>query len=190
MQIQQLIQDFKTKRLGNRYQESAQFWYQCVAEAKLFVKECFWISLWRFWTAYNGFQNVYNTFSTDKRVRIDDRKQGQAGDLIFFAPTVSNKAWHIAVVSFVTQDNYSYLEQNWWRGSGDWLTNDAIRESIIDKSSPKILWFRRLKSENIEPTQDPIVKKTIELWIWSWTRPWDTATREEVAIMIWRALNL
>lgn len=113
--------EFKTKWVGKRYQESSNYWYQCVALAKLFVSETTDHNLkWFSWSALKARQ-TWSPFVWLRYQRIPYTWIGspRRWDIVFFNKTKQNKYWHVAIAWTCTEKELRVIEQN--AVSWNWL---------------------------------------------------------------------
>jgi hypothetical protein len=182
--------DFKTRWLDKRWQESDQLWYQCVALAKLYAQEVYWVSLGRFGgSALAWRENGLRTFDVWLRQKVanDPNLAPVQWDIIFFDKTKENKYGHVAVVDIADLNEAKVVEQNGGRGSGKWLGTDCIRLRTYNYISPKVLgrYHYTWSAVKKEPAERELAR---DLGIWNWENGTAAATREDVATMVYRAL--
>lgn len=126
------FQQFLDRWLGIRYRETPELWYQCVALAKLFFEEVYWIKGLSFWgsalTWWNKKGNLQDI--------LDIVVQPQEWDMVFFNKTPTNIHGHVGIY----HDQKTLLEQNWWNWNGDGLWANAIR---LWKMPKNILGYMR-----------------------------------------------
>lgn len=167
------IEEVLRKWEGKRYQESPQYWYQCVAAVKLFVKEMWWTPLGRFWGvwAYQWRINNNNTFpvSDYQKVANDPNLYPVKWDIVIFRPVKGNPHWHIGICVDANLDIMNIWSQNWETGNWLWLWGDAIvKRNYTYKDCAGWYHYKKQKgSDNLSPTIDPDIQWLIDDWIFN-----------------------
>lgn len=147
-------QQFIDKRLGKSYEETPAYGAQCVALAKLYVKEVQWVTLGSFgWSAFswrNNSSGTFNRFYKTVNQYWDAGQMPKVGDVIFFKPTAFvNPYGHVAIVNDpLDWLTVSLIEQNGGKGTGTWRGVDAIR--IQEYGYKNILWRYSLTPQAVE----------------------------------------
>jgi len=137
---------FKKEREGKKYQESAKFWAQCVALAKLYASEVDGIQLNGFsWSAIQWWWTG-SPFKLLPYARVNYTGKGipPRGSIIFFSATKSNPYWHVAIAGQCNKDEIRVIEQNADKGSGTGKWGDAITIRNYPYSGWKtgnVLWW-------------------------------------------------
>ena len=119
---------FKKKREGKKYQESAQYGYQCVALVKLYASEVDGNTLWGFsWSAIKArwtgspFKKLPYT-----RLNYAGKWIPPRWSILFFSATKDNPYGHTAIAGQCNDKELRVIEQNAVTGNGQWLWGDAI----------------------------------------------------------------
>lgn len=137
--------EFKVKRLGKWYQETAELWRQCVAGCKNYIKELYGITQWSWWgSAYTWRQNKTNAFPDTQRKTTLYKAWMIAPQwaIVFFKPDASNgNCGHVAIVDSWTQTGMKILEQN-GGGKGNHASWDEY--TIRWRSYTTCLWRKTL----------------------------------------------
>lgn len=143
-------QEFVKYRIWKWYNEW--FWFQCVAGAKIYVKEVYWINLKSFsWSALNWFLTwspfVWLPF---KKVLNTPTWVPKVWDIVFFDKMSYNPYWHVAIVDeWTTPTILNVIEQNTGKSGKVWNKKawDGIWEddmfwlNTYNYKTPKVLWW-------------------------------------------------
>lgn len=146
-------QEFLSKWLGGKYREDPKLWYQCVALAKIYYEEVFWVKWLSFGnSAINGWLHLWNLQDI-----LDVVTQPQLGDMVFFDKTLTNPSWHVGIY----QDQKTLLEENGGKWTSTGLGVDAIR---LWKMPTNIVGYMRSRETDVQAR----VRKFVEFY---WLRP-------------------
>lgn len=121
-------------------QETAELWTQCVALAKRYYKDVYWIDTWSFnGSAINWWDKLQQNPRL-KRIVNSSTFRPRVGDMCFFQIWTY---WHVAIVDeFSTMTRLFVIENNW--GNWDWKGRDDISQvKAYDYITPKFLWVYR-----------------------------------------------
>ncbi len=135
-------------------------WYygkQCMDLAHHYCINVHWVDCPK-WDAYAVWSKVWNT----AYIKIPNtlNNSPRQWDIIIFAPTSTNKYWHIAIVDNGNDTNVWVLEQNAWTWNWDGKWSNAIRLSIYNYVNPKVVWrFRFLPERQL--IEDQILRNWI-----------------------------
>lgn len=121
-------------------QETAELWTQCVALAKRYYKDVYWIDTWSFnGSAINGWDYLQSNPKLKRILNTPDFKP-RFGDMCFF------QIWqygHVAIVDeFSTTSRLFVLENNGGNGDGKGR-DDLAQVKAYDYITPKFLWVYR-----------------------------------------------
>ena len=121
-------------------QETAQLWTQCVALAKKYYKDVYWIDIGSFnGSAINGWDYLQNNPKL-KRIVNSTSFKPRYGDMCFFQV---GTYWHVAIVDeFSTTTKLFIIENNWGNGDGKGR-DDLAQVKAYDYITPKFLWVYR-----------------------------------------------
>jgi hypothetical protein len=158
MKYSEIIKNHKTFKmnwLGEWYAETQALWFQCVAWAKIYSKECLWVTLWVFWptrkwTAYTWRLNKSNTFNLKvwNKVEYNGTRKPPVWAIVFFKPDASNgQAGHVGICDLRIKKGISILEQNGW-GKGNYAPWDEF--TLRNRSLKNCLgWYSLVLDNNL-----------------------------------------
>lgn len=121
-------QAFLKARLGKGYTELKELWRQCVAGAKKYIQELYKIPAGTRWgSAFSGRNQKAGMIGDNNFTKVVYKTGMVAprGAIVFFAPTASNSAWHVAIVHTADAVAMEILEQN-GGGVGNYAKGDEF----------------------------------------------------------------
>ena len=153
------IQELQTKREGKRYQENADYWYQCVARAKMWVYDLYGVKLWSFGgTAWNWW-NTWSPFTSDRTKQLNTYEAiPSPWDVVFRDNSWNLPMWHVAIVVSAELNRLVVMEQNAITGDGKWLWWDVITTRTLTYS-----WISWWYSYNKKVNEKDLIKEIITL---------------------------
>lgn len=134
---------FLNTYLRTSYKEPWMKTYECVALAKLYVKEVYWITLGTFGgTALSGWENKSNTFPPEIWERIEHKpwKVPKRWDIIFYS--YPKKTGHVSICHEANKIDILVCEQNSQSGNWDWKWYNQINLSIKNWYKNILGWYR------------------------------------------------
>jgi len=185
---------FKILRQGKRFQENSNLWYQCVSLIKLYLESCFWYPRKKAGNANEVWVGAYSYMPNDwtkerNKKSIISQKPMVWAVLITDNLEDKNPYGHIWIVTDSWDwKTFTMLQQNWMHGSWLGINGDEICEKQYDYNYV-LGWY----NPPVEITKDIPLDQEAQIakdkWIWNWERGNEFATRQEVSIMINRALK-
>ncbi len=132
---------WKQENILTVIQETSQLWTQCVALAKKYYKDVYWVDTGSFnGSAINGWEYLKNNPKL-KRIANSATFKPRYGDMWFFQ---IGTYWHVFIVDeFSTITRLFVIENNWgnWDGKG---RDDLAQVRAYDYITPKFLWVYRV----------------------------------------------
>lgn len=143
-----LHNDYLTLRLTEKVQESPQYWFQCVAQAKDYALQVHGIKLWSFgWSARKATYKKGWTFDPELRHKLTPwpTVRAERSDIIVINAFKWNPDWHVWVIHKQIDWGYYIIEQNAKTGNWKWYWDDAIMLNFKTWTDYPILNFYRKK---------------------------------------------